>query len=175
MPSSAIGGAMLPHAPQFFTIPETEDSATVERVKEVAHEIRIRLKALKPDLWIHLCRGPRRAVLSRCCACLHCACRRQRLRQFRRAAVSLAGAGRNRLRDRAETVPPGFRPRLHQRGQDRLRDRYPADPSRSRRPGIADIGLRLPAAAADDRAPLHHSARRWRTSSRAWACAPWRW
>jgi hypothetical protein len=54
-----------------------------------------------------------------------------------------------------KTVPPGFRPRLHQRGQDRLRDRYPADPSRSREPGIADIGLRLPAAAADDRAPLH--------------------
>ena len=48
MPSSAIGGAMLPHAPQFFTIPETEDSATVARVKEVAHEIGNRLKALKP-------------------------------------------------------------------------------------------------------------------------------
>jgi Catalytic LigB subunit of aromatic ring-opening dioxygenase len=51
MPSSAIGEAMLPHAPQFFTIPETEDSATVARVKEVAHEIGNRLKALKPDLW----------------------------------------------------------------------------------------------------------------------------
>jgi 2,3-dihydroxyphenylpropionate 1,2-dioxygenase len=52
MPSSAIGGAMLPHAPQFFSIPETEDSATIARVKEVAHEIGSRLKALKPDLWI---------------------------------------------------------------------------------------------------------------------------
>jgi len=43
---------MLPHAPQFFTMPETEDRATVARVKEVAREIGSRLKALKPDLWI---------------------------------------------------------------------------------------------------------------------------
>ena len=48
MPSSAIGEAMLPDAPQFFTMPETEDSATVARVKEVAHEIGNRLKALAP-------------------------------------------------------------------------------------------------------------------------------
>jgi hypothetical protein len=39
VPSSVIGGAMLPHAPQFFTMPETEDRATIARVKEVAHEI----------------------------------------------------------------------------------------------------------------------------------------
>jgi 2,3-dihydroxyphenylpropionate 1,2-dioxygenase len=52
VPSSVIGGAMLPHAPQFFTTPETEDRATVARVKEVAREIGSRLKALKPDLWI---------------------------------------------------------------------------------------------------------------------------
>jgi len=52
VPSSVIGGAMLPHAPQFFTMPETEDRATVERVKAVAAEIGNRLKALKPDLWL---------------------------------------------------------------------------------------------------------------------------
>ena len=52
MQSSVIGGAMLPHAPQFFTMPETEDRATVERVRIVAGEIGQRLKALKPDLWI---------------------------------------------------------------------------------------------------------------------------
>jgi 2,3-dihydroxyphenylpropionate 1,2-dioxygenase len=43
---------MLPHAPQFFTMPETEDRATVERVRAVAAEIGARLKALHPDLWI---------------------------------------------------------------------------------------------------------------------------
>jgi 2,3-dihydroxyphenylpropionate 1,2-dioxygenase len=52
MISRVIGGAMLPHAPQFFTMPETEDRATVERVKRVAAEIGDRLRALAPDLWI---------------------------------------------------------------------------------------------------------------------------
>ena len=50
--SSVIGGAMLPHAPQFFTMPDTEDHDTVERVRAVAAEIGARLKALDPDLWI---------------------------------------------------------------------------------------------------------------------------
>jgi hypothetical protein len=52
MTSSVIGGAMLPHAPQFFTMPETEDRNTVERVKTAAAEIGTRLRALHPDLWI---------------------------------------------------------------------------------------------------------------------------
>ena len=50
--SSVVGGAMLPHAPQFFTMPDTEDRDTVERVRAVAAEIGGRLKALAPDLWI---------------------------------------------------------------------------------------------------------------------------
>ncbi len=52
MHSTVIGGAMLPHAPQFFTMPETEDKANVERVRAVARDIGSRLKAMKPDLWI---------------------------------------------------------------------------------------------------------------------------
>ena len=39
MMSTVIGGAMLPHAPQFFTMPDTEDKANVERVREVAADI----------------------------------------------------------------------------------------------------------------------------------------
>ena len=50
--TSVIGGAMLPHAPQFFTMPETEDRATVERVRIAAAEIGARLKAMAPDLWV---------------------------------------------------------------------------------------------------------------------------
>jgi 2,3-dihydroxyphenylpropionate 1,2-dioxygenase len=50
--SRIVGGAMLPHAPQFFTMPPTEDRGTVERVKAAAAEIGARLKALAPDLWI---------------------------------------------------------------------------------------------------------------------------
>ena len=50
--STVIGGAMLPHAPQFFTMPETEDRATVEKVRAIAADIGAKLRALKPDLWI---------------------------------------------------------------------------------------------------------------------------
>jgi 2,3-dihydroxyphenylpropionate 1,2-dioxygenase len=52
MTSTVIGGAMLPHAPQFFTMPETEDRKTVERVRGIAADIGERLRALEPDLWI---------------------------------------------------------------------------------------------------------------------------
>ncbi len=52
MMSSVIGGAMLPHAPQFFTMPETEDQDTVARVKQAAAEIGAQLRALSPDLWV---------------------------------------------------------------------------------------------------------------------------
>ena len=47
MISSVIGGAMLPHAPQFFTMPETEDRSTVERVKTAAERTGL-LRALRP-------------------------------------------------------------------------------------------------------------------------------
>ena len=52
MSRSILGGALLPHAPQFFTLPETEDKATVERVRALQGEIGARLKALGPDLWV---------------------------------------------------------------------------------------------------------------------------
>lgn len=52
MRTTVVGGAMLPHAPQFFTLPDTEDKATVDHVRELAATIGARLKALQPDLWI---------------------------------------------------------------------------------------------------------------------------
>ena len=52
MMSTVIGGAMLPHAPQFFTMPDTEDKALVAKVREVAADVGKRLRALEPDLWI---------------------------------------------------------------------------------------------------------------------------
>jgi 2,3-dihydroxyphenylpropionate 1,2-dioxygenase len=52
MRSTVVGGAMLPHAPQFFTMPDTEDKNTVEQVRKVAATIGEKLRALKPDLWI---------------------------------------------------------------------------------------------------------------------------
>jgi 2,3-dihydroxyphenylpropionate 1,2-dioxygenase len=52
MLSTVVGGAMLPHAPQFFTMPDTEDKTVVEQVRKVATDIGRNLKALDPDLWI---------------------------------------------------------------------------------------------------------------------------
>src|SRR5580704_16957777 len=52
MMSTVLGGAMLPHAPQFFTMPDTEDKALVAHVREVAADVGQRLRALEPDLWI---------------------------------------------------------------------------------------------------------------------------
>lgn len=52
MMSTVVGGAMLPHAPQFFTMPDTEDKAVVQKVREVAADLGEKLKTLKPDLWI---------------------------------------------------------------------------------------------------------------------------
>src|SRR5260221_24442 len=52
MMSTVIGGAMLPHAPQFFTMPDTEDKKNVEHVREVAADVGKKLRALQPALWI---------------------------------------------------------------------------------------------------------------------------
>ena len=50
--SSVIGGAMLPHAPQFFTMPQTEDRGTVERVKRGGGRDRRQAAGDAPDLWV---------------------------------------------------------------------------------------------------------------------------
>src|SRR5262249_38207494 len=52
MMSTVIGGARLPHAPPFFTLPETEAKKVVEHVRDVAADIGKKLRALEPDLWI---------------------------------------------------------------------------------------------------------------------------
>jgi 2,3-dihydroxyphenylpropionate 1,2-dioxygenase len=52
MMTTVVGGAMLPHAPQFFTMPDTEDKKNVQQVRDVAAKIGDQLRALDPDLWI---------------------------------------------------------------------------------------------------------------------------
>jgi 2,3-dihydroxyphenylpropionate 1,2-dioxygenase len=47
-----LGGAMLPHAPQFVTRPASEDAATIERVEQAGARVGAELAALKPDIWI---------------------------------------------------------------------------------------------------------------------------
>lgn len=51
-PAAILGGALLPHAPQFFTKPDTEDMSNVARVESIAARIGAELAALKPDVWI---------------------------------------------------------------------------------------------------------------------------
>ncbi len=50
--TGVVGGICMAHAPQFFTLPETEDKATVERVHALARETGERLAALQPDVTI---------------------------------------------------------------------------------------------------------------------------
>ncbi len=52
MNTHVLGGAFVPHAPQFFTMPETEDAATVARVRAAAARIGRALDRLAPDVWI---------------------------------------------------------------------------------------------------------------------------
>jgi 2,3-dihydroxyphenylpropionate 1,2-dioxygenase len=47
-----LGGALVPHAPQFFSLPDTEDKATVERVRLAMGKVGKSLAALDPDFWI---------------------------------------------------------------------------------------------------------------------------
>ena len=47
-----VGGVCMAHAPQFFTLPDTEDRKVVDRVKRLARANGKRLKALKPDVYL---------------------------------------------------------------------------------------------------------------------------
>ena len=47
-----IGGAIVPHAPQFLSMPETEDAEQVARVRAAMKQVGDGLRALSPDLVI---------------------------------------------------------------------------------------------------------------------------
>jgi len=47
-----VGAAIVPHAPQFLTLPETEDMSQVARVNRAMRDIGDRFRALEPDLVI---------------------------------------------------------------------------------------------------------------------------
>jgi 2,3-dihydroxyphenylpropionate 1,2-dioxygenase len=64
--SAVLGGVLMPHAPQFFTLPDTEDKATVERVRGLAEANGRRLAALKPDLWIAIANDHANQFLLHC-------------------------------------------------------------------------------------------------------------
>lgn len=51
-PAGIVGAAIVPHAPQFLTLPDTEDRAQVDRVNAAMRAIGDRFRALDPDLVI---------------------------------------------------------------------------------------------------------------------------
>jgi 2,3-dihydroxyphenylpropionate 1,2-dioxygenase len=50
--TGTVGGVCMAHAPQFFTLPPTENEGTVERVRSLAAGNGQQLEALKPDVAI---------------------------------------------------------------------------------------------------------------------------
>jgi 2,3-dihydroxyphenylpropionate 1,2-dioxygenase len=66
MRTGVVGGVCMAHAPQFFTLPETEDKATVERIQALAAENGRRLKALKPDVTIAIANDHANQFLLHC-------------------------------------------------------------------------------------------------------------
>ena len=42
-----IGGVFMAHAPQFFTLPESEDKKTVNRVKRLAKALNLLIKIIR--------------------------------------------------------------------------------------------------------------------------------
>ncbi len=50
--TGVVGGICMAHAPQFLTLPDTEDKATVDRVRELARETGRKLAALEADVTI---------------------------------------------------------------------------------------------------------------------------
>lgn len=71
--SNVLGGAFLPHAPQFFSLPETEDKVLVERVRTVMGQVGQKLAALKPDVWIIIANDHANQFLLHCTPpfCIH--------------------------------------------------------------------------------------------------------
>lgn len=69
-----VGAAIVPHAPQFLTLPETEDKAQVARVNTAMRELGDRFRGLGPDLTIVISNAHCDDFVTRCVPAfaLHC-------------------------------------------------------------------------------------------------------
>ena len=52
--TGVIGGVCTAHAPQLWTLPESEDKATVARLKSLLGDVGASLRAMKPDLCVSI-------------------------------------------------------------------------------------------------------------------------
>ncbi len=64
--TGVVGGVCMAHAPQFFTLPETEDKATVDRVRALAEQNGRELAALAPDVTITIANDHANQFLLHC-------------------------------------------------------------------------------------------------------------
>ena len=65
-PAGIVGAAIVPHAPQFLTLPTTEDHAQVARVHTAMRAIGDKFRALEPDLVIVLSNAHCDDFVTRC-------------------------------------------------------------------------------------------------------------
>src|SRR5258708_11260502 len=81
-----IAGAAVPHAPQFHSLPSTEDHEQVARVREAMQQVGDGLRALKPDLVIVMTNdhGDEYAVACVPSFVVHCGDRAQSSHKHRR-------------------------------------------------------------------------------------------
>ena len=72
-----VGAAIVPHAPQLLSLPETEDKEQVARVKAEMHKIGEGLRALQPDLVIVISNAHGEDLVVRCVPpfLIHCGAR----------------------------------------------------------------------------------------------------
>ena len=86
-PPGIVGAAIVPHAPQFLTLPETEDKAQVARVNAAMRAIGDKFRALDPDLLIVLSNAHCDDMVVHCVPpfALHCGRARRRQRPAMRA------------------------------------------------------------------------------------------
>src|SRR5436853_720046 len=72
-----VGAAIVPHAPQFLTLPDTEDKAQVARVNAAMREIGDRFRALDPDLVVVISNAHCDDFVTRCVPAfaIHCGTR----------------------------------------------------------------------------------------------------
>ena len=74
-----VGAAIVPHAPQFLTLPDTEDKAQVARVNAAMRQLGDRFRALDPDLVVVISNAHCDDFVVRCVPAfaLHCGVRAQ--------------------------------------------------------------------------------------------------
>ncbi len=154
MRSTVVGGAMLPHAPQFFTMPDTEDKKSSSRYARWPPTSATSCEALNPDLWIIFSNDHAEQFFHNAAPPFTVHVGGEASGEFAGRKFHWEDPQRDWLRDRAPAVSAEFRSGIQQHCPYRLRDWHSADAYRPHRSGAADLRQCVSAAAADHGALL---------------------